>query len=157
MHSYIIQIDCKPISRENYISEDIAFNSEFVDYSYEISPEEREELLKSLTEIFHAGIFEIKDHDALVYTGGIEEWKKDWIEKIIDDVERLTPETVFQFPNLYNLENHVKNSLETDILFVLQCWTGDCIVRSTEFMEYVNTKMKVGDAIYIGNVLGYHF
>ncbi len=83
MHAWIYQISDSPI--EEFINEDTLNQGDGTDYDYcaEISVEERKEAVKTLLEnILPLDMFKQVDDKAFDYVGGIEEWKRQWVQRI---------------------------------------------------------------------------
>lgn len=158
MHSYIIQISKSPISKDDYTRTIDIEPSELIDYTSDIKDIDREDFLRTVVKWMPTGMFEYVNENCIRYLGGMTEWKKDYLEylhKTIDNVETFT---LFKYKNsIYEIERLVSNPLNTDILFgIVENGCGTSPQRSTDFMAFVDT-LAIGDKIYVGSILDYHF
>lgn len=159
MHSWIYQISDSPI--EEVINEDSLNQGEGTDYDYcaAISVEERKEAVKTLLEnILPLDMFKQVDDKAFEYVGGIEEWKRQWVERIQQKAAAINNENVMDFVGAtYKLEQEIQNPLDTDAHFYL---CGDSCQnfaeKSAELMRWINT-LQVGSKLYIGGIIDFHF
>lgn len=161
MHSRIIQIADTPIEKEDFLDEDTieVGSTTPVDYTDEISEEERQLAINNLVNYWlPKGMFSFgTEPDTIVYNGGIEEWREEWVKTIKDKAMELTGENVFHFMSLYNMQRTLDNALDIGTLFYLSEHNFQSYAeRSTAFMEYVNG-YSAGQMFYIGGVLDYHW
>lgn len=160
MHSNIVQIATEPIASNNYLNGntlEIAYNP--VDYVYEISEEDRKEFITDLVEKFlPKGMFSLADDGSIIYNGGIEEWKKQWVATIRETANKLTADNIFTNPcYLYDTKKCLWDALDLGTLFYLSPENYQSYAeKSTIFMSYVDSLMP-GTKLYVGGVLGYHY
>lgn len=161
MHSKIFQITKTRVDKDNYLNEDTLMqgdNSHF-DYCAEIDDEERKENIAYLVDsILPKGMFELTSDDTILYKGGAEQWKEDFVADIRRKAEAITTDKVQEWIGpVYQLEQALKNPLDTGYWFYtdeesLQSYAE----QSYEFMREVCT-FEVGTTLYIGGVIDYHF
>lgn len=162
MHSRIIQISTSRIEKEDYLDEMTIETgaSTGVDYTTEISQDEREQAIKNLVNHWlPKGMFSFgSEPDTIIYNGGMEEWiVKEWLPKIRRHAESLSSDNVFNSPNLYRMELLLDNALDIGTLFYLSSENFQSYAeKSTAFMEYVNNYSE-GQVFYIGGVIDYHW
>lgn len=159
MHAWIYQISDSPI--EEFINEDTLNQGDGTDYDYcaEISVEERKEAVKTLLEnILPLDMFKQVDDKAFDYVGGIEEWKRQWVQRIQQKAATINNENVMDSVGAtYKLEQEIQNPLDTDAHFYL---CGDSCQsfaeKSAELMRWIDT-LQVGSKVYIGGIIDFHF
>ncbi|WP_279170731.1 hypothetical protein, partial [Prevotella denticola] len=121
MHAWIFQLSEERI--EDYLCEDTLLQGDGSDYDYcaAISEEERKRAVYSLmAHILPLGMFRLKDETALVYQGGFEQWKREWVERIQAKAAKVNTENVMNFcGEVYQLETELQNPLGTDAHFYL--------------------------------------
>ena len=64
-------------------------------------------------------MFELTSEDTILYKGGVEQWKKEFVAKIHEKAETLTVENMLEWRPLYNLEQAIENPLDTNYRFYL--------------------------------------
>lgn len=159
MHAWVYQISDSPI--EEIINENTLCQGEGTDYDYcaEISEDERKGAIEILwTEILPKGMFKLIGTNTLVFNGGIEEWKGQWVERIRHKVSLIDRNNVMDFIGAtYKLEKEIENPLATDSMFY-PCGTDEQTFaeKSVELMRWVD-RLKVGSKIYIGGIIDFHF
>ena len=93
---------------EGYLCEDTLLQGDGSDYDYcaAISEEERKRAVYSLmAHILPLGMFRLKDETTLVYQGGFEQWKREWVERIQTKAAKVNTENVMNFcGEVYQLE-----------------------------------------------------
>lgn len=162
MHSNIFQISDTRIEKDNYLDEMTieVGSTTTVDYTSEISEEERKEAIENLVNgCLPTGMFSLgTEPDTIVYNGGLEEWvRKEWLPKIRRHAQTLSTHNVFQDFNLYRMERVLDNALDRGTLFYLSEDNYQSYAeRSTAFLEYLNG-FSAGQIFYIGGVLDYHW
>lgn len=158
MHSRIFQVDRGPIQRDEWPNEDAVVEnsrSSLIDYAFTLKDdEERKRNIANLANLI-GGMFALNiDGISMTYKGGMEEWRKSYVAHIITTAESLNSENVFNSLQLFNLQKAIKHPLPYN-LFILG--DDEFAIDSVEFMEWVDRRFKVGDILYIGAVLDYHF
>ena len=159
MHAWIFQLSEERI--EGYLCEDTLLQGDGSDYDYcaAISEEERKRAVCSLMEdILPSGMFRLKDETTLVYQGGFEQWKREWVERIQTKVTKVNTENVMNFcGEVYQLETELQNPLGTDAHFYLCNDDYQTFAeRSVELMRMVE-HLTEGDELYIGGIIDFHF
>ena len=156
MHSNIIQISRNPIDIEEWVSPSNFYenSSDFADYiGEEMDDEEREEVILWMVSDF-GGIFTLED-DHLVFNG-LGEFTKEWYEYIRECVAQLKDGEVDDM-KLYKINKAVERThLGIHSRFYIENWNGYA-APVEDFIAYLQKQMKVGDRLYIGSVIDYHF
>ncbi len=156
MHSYIYQIGTKPFPEEEHLTPENVFegNDIFLDYTYDLTSEERLEAIENLVEnVLPKGMFTLSTDNNLNYNGGFKIWRKSYYDGIMSAVKTLTPSNVMdEYGNILALKGAVTNPLNTVSLF--ECGNG-IVNTSIKLMRMIEGLNK-GDILYIGSILGYH-
>ena len=142
MHSKIFQITTVKVTNEGRLTENTLTQGDgsFYDYCMEIEPD-------------HSGMFEVTGEDTLLYKGGAEQWKKEFVAYIQAKASELTTENVQDWIGpVYQLEKALKNPLETAFQFYMdeERFTRSA-EESYEFMRRI-CEMEPGTTLYIGGV-----
>ena len=161
MHTKVFQITKQRVDNENTLNENTLTQGDgsFYDYCAEITPEYRKEMIVILVnEIMPKGMFTLLDNDEIVYNGGADEWKKQWVKAIHDKAMKVTADNVMEWIGpAYQLEKELKNPLHTDSHFYLSEETWQSYAEpSAELMEMV-CSLPVGTHLYIGGIIDFHF
>ena len=104
------------------------------------------------------GMFHLKDETTLVYQGGFEQWKREWVERIQIRAAKVNMENVMNFcGEVYRLENELQNPLDTAAHFYLCNDDYQTFAeKSAELMRMVE-HLTEGDELYIGGIIDFHF
>ena len=161
MHSTIFQITKTRVEKENYLNEDTLMqgdNSHF-DYCAEMDDEVRKEEIDYLVNhILPKGMFELTSEDTILYKGGADKWKEDFVSEIRKRAEAITPDKGQDWIGpVYQLEKYLKDPLGTSYWF----YTDEEGVQlyaeqSYEFLREI-CDLEPGTTLYIGGVIDYHF
>ena len=121
MHSKIFQITQTRVEKDNYLNEDTLMqgdNSHF-DYCAEIDDEERKEYIGYLVNhVLPKGMFELTSEDTILYKGGTEKWKEEFVSEIRKRAEAITPDKMQDWIGpVYQLEKFLKDPLDTGYWF----------------------------------------
>lgn len=123
MHSKIFQITTVKVTNEGRLTEDtlIQGDGSFYDYCMEIEPHIRKQCIDILVnKILPSSMFELIGEDTLLYKGGAEQWKKEYVAYIHAKAGELTTENVQDWIDpVYQLEKALKNPLETSFKFYM--------------------------------------
>lgn len=160
MHSTIFQLSISPIEREDYLRLDNVEAGEMVSvgYLYEGTPESTANDILHLVEyVLPKGMFTFNADNSLTYNGGINKWRRYYLDLILTKAKAITPQNIMEYIGpKYQLEKAIFNPLGTEMLFVTESYQGGGVAeRSAELMRMVSGLQK-GDKIYIGAVYGYH-
>ncbi len=161
MHSTIFQITKTRVEKENYLNEDTLMqgdNSHF-DYCAEIDDEERKEHIGYLVNhILPEGMFELTSEDTILYKGGADKWKEDFVSEIRKRAEAITPDKVQDWIGpVYQLEKYLKDPLGTSYWFYTDEEGAQSYAeQSYEFLREI-CDLEPGTTLYIGGVIDYHF
>ena len=161
MHSTIFQITKTRVEKENFLNEDTLMqgdNSHF-DYCAEMDDKVRKEEIDYLVNhILPKGMFELTSEDTILYKGGADKWKEDFVSEIRKKAEAITPDKVQDWIGpVYQLEKYLKDPLGTSYWF----YTDEEGVQlyaeqSYEFLREI-CDLEPGTTLYIGGVIDYHF
>lgn len=160
MHSSIFQISTKPISKENYITEEtfIGGDFSFYDYCANMGEEERKEAISNLvTCLLPKEMFEQTSEDTIFYKGGVEQWKAEFVANVRKKAEAITIENMLEWGPVYAIEKALTNPLDTDYHFYLNddC-TNTYAETSLSFVKFV-CGLEPGTTFYVGGVVDYHY
>lgn len=158
MHNFIYQVSLQPINEDENINPEVLqeMNPGIMDYAYELDRNNQQSFLEQLVKIFPNGMFAIGDgNKCLDYLGGFSEWHHEFcgeINAVVNSGMSLIP-----FESCDILNRYINNPLNTKDLFVFDfSERGGTAVRSIEAMRLIS-EMKVGDKLYVGAILGYHW
>ncbi len=159
MHSLIYQIGTKPFSEENQLDPDAIAdnpkNTNLLDYAYDVSEKVRAINIRILVEtILPMDMFDIDTENNLIYKGGFKSWREKYYESVMKCTNTLTPANIMgEGRKLLSLNKTILNPLKTSVLF--ECGNG-IVEQSLAVMSMVE-HLRIGDVLYIGSVLGYHY
>lgn len=157
MHYNIWQVSTKPIDADEFITptdcESDGWES-WADYIDDLS-----ENLDVVYKYFpflndNFKMFE-RDGEVLTYKGD-ETFLKLWEQ----DVDEKYAEVKSSFANdmaRWRLANCARKPFGINDRIWLSEWSGDCAELVDEFADFCHHKLKVGDKLYLGNVLDFHF
>ncbi len=160
MHSTIYQISTEPIAERDILRIDHIVAGEMASISYvcENNEEGRKFDIKCLVEhLLPKGMFTLSDDNSLIYNGGFTMWKKTHFENIKALSAQLTQANVMKWSGpVGQLKKAISNPLGTAALFVTEFYGGGGTAEcSSDLMDMVS-KLKKGDKLYLGAILGYH-
>ena len=160
MHSTIYQISTEPIVENDYLNSDriVAGENASISYLYENSEDGRKFDIRFLLEhILPKGMFTPTEENTLTYNGGFAIWRKSHFDNIKAISAELTPANVMKWNGpIGQLKKAIINPLGVDALFVTEFYDGaGTAERSADLMDII-ARLKKGDRLYIGAILGYH-
>ena len=157
MHADIIQITKVRVEDDAVLDENTIEPHGIIDYTNNISEESRRESIKCFARLV-GDMFDLVGEDELVYNGGLDAFKEKWAQQIKDAAEKVTAENVLDWIGArYQLEKIIKNPLQTSTLFYFdEDGCNNYAEESEEFITFVS-KLNVGDHIFIGGIVDYHF
>ncbi len=161
MHSTIFQITKTRVEKGNYLNEDTLMqgdNSHF-DYCAEMDDEVRKEEIDYLVNhILPKGMFELTSEDTILYKGGADKWKEDFVSEIRKRAEAITPDNVQDWIGpVYQLEKYLKDPLGTSYWFYTdEEGVQSYAEQSYEFLREI-CDLEPGTTLYIGGGIDYHF
>lgn len=158
MHSSIILIDTEPIEDHVFIDPEDFYDCNEIDYADTIDKKsQRKRLDEFINTVLPEDMFDMESENVLVYNGGMDVWKEQWIRKLKHRISHTTAENCFRYDTHSKLERTINNPLNTPILFVIPpSGSYSNLFTSYELMNVING-MEKGDKLYLGNVLDYHF
>lgn len=102
-------------------------------------------------------MFELTSEDTILYKGGVEQWKKEFVANIHEKAETLTVENMLEWRPLYNLEQAIENPLDTNYRFYLDGDGNQFFAEASfAFMEFV-CGLEPDTTLHVGGVVDYHF
>lgn len=158
MHSRIFQLSKQPIDTDMWPSADniVEYSSTMytIDYATAIeNDDERKENVSDLVEVLNGMFVLNEDGLSMTYMGGMDVWKKKFIETLKMEVALLTPDNLFHSAKTWGIRDLIKRPLGGYLFtFDEDGWA----VESDEFMEWADG-LAVGDVVYVGAVMDYHF
>lgn len=161
MHSTIFQITKTRVEKENFLNEDTLMqgdNSHF-DYCAEMDDKVRKEEIDYLVNhILPKRMFELTSEDTILYKGGADKWKEDFVSEIRKKAEAITPDKVQDWIGpVYQLEKFLKDPLDTGYWFYTDAeGVQSYAEQSYEFLREV-CDLEPDTTLYIGGVIDYHF
>ena len=161
MHSTIFQITKTRVEKENFLNEDTLMqgdNSHF-DYCAEMDDKVRKEEIDYLVNhILPKGMFELTSEYTILYKGGADKWKEDFVSEIRKKAEAITPDKVQDWIGpVYQLEKFLKDPLDTGYWFYTDAeGVQSYAEQSYEFLREV-CDLEPDTTLYIGGVIDYHF
>ena len=161
MHSTIFQITKTRVEKENFLNEDTLMqgdNSHF-DYCAEMDDKVRKEEIDYLVNhILPKGMFELTSEDTILYKGGADKWKEDFVSEIRKKAEAITPDKVQDWIGpVYQLEKFLKDPLDTGYWFYTDAeGVQSYAEQSYEFLREV-CDLEPDTTLSIGGVIDYHF
>lgn len=97
------------------------------------------------------------ENDTLIYNGGADEWKENWVKQIRQKALAITPQNVTDWiGEAYSLEKELVNPLEVGSRFVTDTFPSTDAQQSGDFMKMI-CSLKPGAKLYIGGVLDFHW
>lgn len=156
MHGTIVQISNDEIPEEDYINEgrlESWIGTEF-DYIYEAKLDEkgRKSIIDNLVKnIFPKGMFEAVEKNALKYKGGMDEWKKGFVDEIRRKAYKINEENCMHW-EFASFKHYLEDPFDISYRFFIE----NGIEKSYGFMNYVNN-FESGTLFHVGGILMYHF
>lgn len=169
MHSFVFELGKNPIKKENWLSDDSAYDTILTTLGSNAASEvasltegERAEAITNLVcKWLPCEMFETNADGTFTYTGGIEEWVRNvYIPRIKELASLIRPDKVFGLGvgSAYEVEKAIKNPLDLDSIFVINHGSYySHAMRSGDFIEEFVKDLAPGDRIYVGAVFDYHF
>lgn len=161
MHSRIFQVSSKPISQEDYLTEDDIPESFFnttADYVDSLSDEERASSIEDLESVL-ANSFTFQD-GAVTSTENMYEYFRKPFESFRASLQRLSSISFEEFCGKVTYGNF---SVESGLWRLRQCYLSEYgfYIYVTEYGELVTLDnwlrtVSPGETYYLGNVLDYH-
>lgn len=162
MRAKVFQITLQRVDEDNILNEDTLTQGETgsdYDWCQEISKEDRKKAIRSLVEnTLPKGMFSLVSDDEMVYNGGLEEWKKEWVADVQKKAAEISTENIMQGCGAaWQLQKALENPLKTDNHFYL-CEDNyqSYAEQSAELMRFIN-ELEKGTHLFIGGVIDYHF
>ena len=157
MHSNIYQISTMPIDKEDWLTPSYFHDNsqDFADYIGDAyDGEERKECINSLGDLFD-GVFTM-DGESLIYNGS-DKFVEDWCKEIQRRAASITPQTIFENVNLFRLKKLTDTThIDISSRFYIEEWNG-CSGAADDLIGFCHYKLNVGDRLYVGAVIDYHF
>ena len=111
-----------------------------------------------MAHILPFGMFCLKDETTLVYQGGSEQWKREWVERIQTKAAKVNTENVMNFcGEVYQLETELGNPLGTDAHFYLCNDDYQTFAEKSAELMRMMEHLTEGDELYIDGIIDFHF
>lgn len=161
MHGKIFQITQEKVLKENFLNENTLKQGDghYYDYCAEISDEERKFHIAYLVEnILPKGMFTLVEENIIRYNGGIEDWKRIFVETLQEKAKAVTIENCTEWIGaMYGLKEYLKDPLDTGYHFYMdEQGLYEEAEQSYEFLCTVSG-LEPGTLLYIGGVIDFHF
>ena len=126
--------------------------------STELTRTRAESIDTLVNNILPKGMFTLVGTDELVFNGGTTEWIHNWVNAIHEKSEDVNVGNVTHWVGAaYQLKKVINNPLGTDSHFYLSETTTQTYgEESAELMRMV-CKLRIGERLYIGGIIDYHF
>lgn len=153
MHNTIYQLSTHQLNADEFITEN-TFEpeqvSDFADYVQKVDCD----LSKAYDKFpFIPSMFDRKD-DMLIYKG-CEEVFRNWHKGVCDKAEALSEEGLKDSVKTFRLRRVLQTPFTYD-RFVITDYDG-YPEPSSDFLQYCAARLDVGDILYLGGVLGFHW
>lgn len=162
MHSNIYQVSTEKISKDQFITEATFSDCDysFFDWCANLPEEEQEQAIDQLVDnLLPKGMFSRNSDEprTIIYHGGADDWKRQWVERIHKRAEAITPENVTEWiGSTYRLEQELEDPLDIGSRFVTSDYESSDAQKSSELMKQICT-LKPGTKLYIGGIIDYHW
>ncbi|MBD5236305.1 MAG: hypothetical protein HDS62_02005 [Bacteroidales bacterium] len=162
MHSIIFQVSINPIHREDFINPDRINEGEmvYIDYASELNETERKHHIKGMVEnLLPKGMFALNpDGESVTYKGGYTEWSMEYAKGIQERANVINPCNLMKATGpVWQLQKYILNPLATDCLFVSAFYGGEGTAERSRSLMKIVSEMTIGQILYFGAVLDYHF
>lgn len=151
---YIYEITTTPQFIEDRLSaNEIGYDKYDIGYIDDADDEERAEAIDGFFEKdWVNAMFERISPDAAVYKGGLDVYKRKWLERLMVEIRRLGLAPTERF-DTYDLKRVLRTpfGFGSDDVVVLPDYFGAHIEDEDILFDFINT-LRPGDKIYIGNV-----
>lgn len=160
MYGTIYQIDTKPIEGTDILRLENIFAGEMASISYvsENNEEGRQFDIKCLIEhILPKDMFTLSAENTLTYNRGFSIWRKAHFDTIKSLSAQLTPANVMKWNGpIGQMKKAIVNPLGTNALFVTDFYGGGGTAECSADLMDIVSRLKRGDKLYLGAILGYH-
>lgn len=160
-HSKIFQISDKPIKKDDRVSPSYFYDEVniFGDYIDDTQyGANRKDCIKYLASELES-LFDLhKSETALVYRGGLDEFKEKWTNVIREEAMKVTADNVLDHLPRYMLRGICNDThLKSEYRFYIDGYNG-WAGPMADLIEYISwKKFKPGKILYIGAVIDYHY
>lgn len=157
MHARIFQLSTRPINKNNHLlPAELYENSEsFADYIGDrLINKERENAIEAMVNT----LSEVFDYDGknLIYKG-CDKFMQDWMNDIKNKAKSLDWSSNTFFTDIYRLGRLLHEThRESASRFYIEEWNG-WAGPASDLIDFVSKHLKIGDKLYIGAVIDYHF
>lgn len=161
MHSKIFQVSIQPIEVDDYCSSDDFYeNNDFADYIGDVlEGDDRKACIGYLADTLKDLFAYDPNLETLTYKGegAMEAFKKAWAACLHEEAAKVTADNILDLLPLIHVSRTCEEThLGTSYRFYIENYNGYA-APAIDLIEYVADKMKAGDKLYIGAVVGYHF
>ena len=152
------EISKEPIEEDAYLTQDSGVDYlEKYDFSHcdDVDADERKSDIARFPAIFPKGMFTPVGENGFRYNGGFVEWEKSYCDKLKRLAAALPEEGVLHDNALYSLKSLIENPLGDYMFYFGEHFPS--LYRGDSFMKLLVSNLKVGDIVYIGGVVYFHY
>lgn len=152
------EISKEPIEEDAYLTQDSCIDYlDKYDFSHcqDVDSVDRKSDIAHFPAIFPKGMFTPVGENGFRYNGGFAEWEKSYCDKLKCLAAALPEEGVLQDNTLYSLKSHIEHPLGDYMFYFGQDFPS--LYRGDSFMRKFVSNLKVGDIVYIGGVVYFHY
>ena len=154
MHNNIFQLSTSPIDADEFITESTFEFSEIDDFADYVSEYEGD-----LSEVYDefpflaVGAMFVREGDKLIYKG-CDDVFRTWHKAVCQEAGKLSEEGLKDGMNTWRVGTLLSEPFTRDRFYLEEKgYPKD----SSEFLQYCAKKLKVGDVLYLGGVLDFHW
>lgn len=161
MHSNIYQISNTPICPDEWAKPETYYDNsgDFADYIGDAREgEERQWVIEDFGNIISPvfekteaeGVFRYKGKDAM------REFKQAWCDELKRKATELTPETIFQGFNLFDI-HQMTNMTHLDVASRVDIDGNGVAEPFGELFQWADKHLEEGDCIYLGSIVDFYY
>lgn len=152
------EISKEPIEEDDYLTEDSCYDyldKYNFDYCKDADCDDRLSDIEHFPAIFPKGMFTKVGENSFRYNGGLEKWKVSYCIKLKALAADLSTEGVLKDTTLYRIKSLIENPLGDYMFYFGESFPS--LYRGDSVMRLLISNLKVGDIIYIGGVVYFHY
>jgi len=153
MHTHIIQFSKKTICQDDYIREEMFYDSHEIDYSQECRDDSEKEYVMDLLCLSLKGCCTRQGH-VFTYNGGCQNILNEWGNDIKKKVDNLRENNINKLSTREDIRSSLDDPLKINVFFHGKDWRP-YLHRSDEFLDFL-VNLNPGEKFYIGNILDCH-
>lgn len=156
MHSTIFQVSNEPIRQEDWVNEDTVVeysNTDCgIDYVVALTDDAEKKYQVARLAMQLGDMVTINpDGLSLTYNGGMDIWKRQFYKRIENIIATYKPQSLTL--SSFHVKQEIVHPIGMDLFIMDGNWNAD---DSGEFMSWLED-LNVGDVIYFGVIMDYHF